>query len=217
MTDPFSLPVITCRAQLTLTGVNGRDATTYDCTLSEGHDGRHQDGDTDQWGIEYVQPEGVSQQSIPFVMHVRPVQDQLTALTARVGLLEAAWTVGGETMEERLARNVQGLMEQIRVHEHQPGAVLIDPAELGSLLKDREELHALRNQAQADVVTADTVDSPRPMKITRDRLHELQTDARRLAALEQAGVDNWSGYDHGMEIRRDLEAEHEVHVCTVDC
>jgi hypothetical protein len=143
----------TCRAQLTLTGVNGRDATTYDCTLSEGHDGRHQDGDTDQWGIEYVQPEGVSQQAIPFVMHVRPVQDQVTDLDTRVGLLEAAWTVGGETMEERLARNVQGLMEQIRVHEHQPGAVLIDPAELGSLLKDREELHALRNSVQADVVT----------------------------------------------------------------
>jgi hypothetical protein len=55
------------------------------------------------------------------------------------------------------------------------------------------------------------------MEITRDRLHELQTDARRLAALEQAGVDNWSGYDHAMEILRYSEAEHEVHVCTVDC
>jgi hypothetical protein len=143
----------TCRAQLTLAGVNGRDATTYDCTLSEGHDGRHQDGDTDQWGITYRDPEGVSQQSIPFVLKTRPVQGQVTDLATRVGLLEAAWTVGGETLSERLDRVLLGVMEQIRVHEHQPGAVLIDPAELGSLLRDREELHELRNQAQADVVT----------------------------------------------------------------
>jgi hypothetical protein len=195
-----------CRTTLTLTGVSGRDATTYDCTLSEGHDGRHQDGDTDQWGITYRNPEGVSQQSIPFVMHVRPVQDQVTDLATRVGLLEAAWTVGGETLSERLDRVLLGVMEQIRAVSHgrrypgpgemivEAGTVTLSTEEYTALLKDREELHALRNAAQADVVT-ETVDGRCP----------------------------WTSLTN---VRCNLPAGHTIdhitpygpdHVCTVDC
>jgi hypothetical protein len=135
----------TCRAQYTL-----NNSSPWDCLLPENHAGPHQDADTDTWDVTYRDPEpGVSQRAIPFVMNVRPVQDQVTDLATRVGLLEAAWKIGGETLKEWVERHVLGIMEQIRTHEHQPGAVLIDPAELGSLLKDREELHELRNQAQA--------------------------------------------------------------------
>ena len=36
----------------------------------------------------------------------------------------------------------------------------------------------------------------------------LQKDAEKLQALEQAGVDNWSGYDYAMEILRDWRKEN---------
>ncbi|WP_330349240.1 hypothetical protein [Streptomyces sp. NBC_00582] len=39
-------------------------------------------------------------------------------------------------------------------------------------------------------------------KYSPAQLKELEESSRRLAALEAAGVDNWSGYDHAMEILR---------------
>lgn len=38
--------------------------------------------------------------------------------------------------------------------------------------------------------------------ITAERLEELEGAEQRLSALEAAGVDNWSGYDHAMSILR---------------
>lgn len=38
--------------------------------------------------------------------------------------------------------------------------------------------------------------------ITAERLEELEEAEKRLAALDAAGVDNWSGYDHAMDILR---------------
>lgn len=38
--------------------------------------------------------------------------------------------------------------------------------------------------------------------ITAERLEELEAAEKRLSALEAAGVDNWSGYDHAMSILR---------------
>lgn len=35
---------------------------------------------------------------------------------------------------------------------------------------------------------------------------EREDDARRLAALENAGVDNWDGYDYAMELLREYES-----------
>lgn len=36
-------------------------------------------------------------------------------------------------------------------------------------------------------------------------LDSLQEDSRKLSALETAGVDNWEGWDHAMEILREME------------
>lgn len=212
MTDDENKPV--CRATLRLT------KGEYDCVLLENHVGRHRDEDGDTWGITYrdaqTAPLTEDKVNAALLLLERRVRAEVSRVAARLDRLETAWAPGGETLSERLDRVVLGMTEQLRTTTALAQAVCIDPSDLSGLLRDREELHALRNAAQADV-TADTVDSPRLMEITRDRLHELQTDARRLAALEQAGVDNWSGYDHAMEILRDLEAEHEIHVCTVNC
>jgi hypothetical protein len=38
------------------------------------------------------------------------------------------------------------------------------------------------------------------VSIPTAELESLREDAAKLRALEAAGVDNWSGYDHAMEI-----------------
>lgn len=38
----------------------------------------------------------------------------------------------------------------------------------------------------------------------------LEDDARKLRALECAGVDNWSGYDYAMELLAEYEREDNL-------
>ena len=45
------------------------------------------------------------------------------------------------------------------------------------------------------------------VSITRSKLEELVRDSLRLEALDQAGVDNWQGYD---EVDRELYSELSV-------
>ncbi|MGQ1358467.1 hypothetical protein ACT414_18885 (plasmid) [Acinetobacter baumannii] len=45
--------------------------------------------------------------------------------------------------------------------------------------------------------------------ISKERYQELLKDESWLAALEAAGVDNWSGYDEAREIQREWEEEDE--------
>lgn len=189
-----------CRAQYSL-----NHGGPWDCVLPENHAGPHRDGDHDTWDITYRDPEpGVSQQPIPVDIRVRPVQDQLTDLAARVGLLEVAWAPGGETLSERLDRVMLGLMEEIRrvSGPDRSRAVLIDPEELSGLLKDREELHTLRNAAQSDVATEKAVERGDMLSVSRTAWEQRGEDSDKLSALEQAGVDNWEGYSHAMSIYR---------------
>jgi hypothetical protein len=46
--------------------------------------------------------------------------------------------------------------------------------------------------------------------ISVTELASLREDANKLRALEAAGVDNWEGYDHAMELMREWEAEEEA-------
>lgn len=39
--------------------------------------------------------------------------------------------------------------------------------------------------------------------IGAEELHDLRQEAAKLRALEAAGVDNWSGYGHAMELYRE--------------
>ena len=43
--------------------------------------------------------------------------------------------------------------------------------------------------------------------ISKKEYEELLERSLELDALDQAGVDNWSGYEHAMEILRELESE----------
>ena len=131
MTDNETPPQ--CRAQLIL-----GDTEPYRCALVENHAAMHRDDDGDSWDLTYVD----EPPAIPVDIRVRPVQDQLTALTARVGL-----------------RRGQCGLQQPPENE----AVLIDPVELGKLLEAQEKLNAL----------------------------------------ESAGVDNWEGHGHAMQIMRE--------------
>jgi hypothetical protein len=45
------------------------------------------------------------------------------------------------------------------------------------------------------------------LEITATELHDLKRDAAKLRALEAAGVDNWSGYEHAMEIFHEGEED----------
>lgn len=116
MTDNETRPQ--CPAVLHMSAFEG----PYPCHLVPGHEGSHADMDGDTWDITYVDEPGVSPQAIPVDIRVRPTQDQLTALTERVGLLEAALTPAQPPENE---------------------AVLIDPVELGKLLEAQEKLNAL--------------------------------------------------------------------------
>lgn len=90
-----------CRAELYVSRYNDH----YRCVRPENHAGRHQDDDNDTWDITYVDeppaPTGLG-------------SVEISDLSRRVTALEAAWTVGGETLSERLDRVVMGAMEQIR-------------------------------------------------------------------------------------------------------
>lgn len=143
MTDTENKPV--CRARYYL-----NSAGPWDCVLPENHKGPHRNEDGDTWGITYRDPEPVTGLG----------SLEISDLSRRVTALEAAWTVGGETLSERLDRIVLGITEQIRVHEHPPtdNAVTLSTDEYAGLLKDREELHALRNTAQSDMEPDTSVD-----------------------------------------------------------
>lgn len=43
------------------------------------------------------------------------------------------------------------------------------------------------------------------ISISKAEYEALLDDQRLLTALEQAGVDNWEGYSHAMEILEDME------------
>lgn len=42
--------------------------------------------------------------------------------------------------------------------------------------------------------------NPKTVIITEEEYQELLEDARFLAALQSAGVDNWNGYDFALDI-----------------
>ena len=44
------------------------------------------------------------------------------------------------------------------------------------------------------------------VEVDEEELSSLKDDARRLRALEEAGVGNWSGYEYAMSIYRDGES-----------
>lgn len=45
--------------------------------------------------------------------------------------------------------------------------------------------------------------------ISVDEYEKLLADSHKLAALEGAGVDNWSGYGDAMEMLEEMKAEME--------
>lgn len=47
------------------------------------------------------------------------------------------------------------------------------------------------------------------VSVSLEEWASLQEDSRVLSALRAAGVDNWEGYDHAMEILREEEREAE--------
>ena len=53
------------------------------------------------------------------------------------------------------------------------------------------------------------LDQQSEIKMLRERVAKLENDERKLAALENAGVDNWTGYDYAMELLREYEREDE--------
>jgi hypothetical protein len=57
----------------------------------------------------------------------------------------------------------------------------------------------------------DSVNVPAPgdhmVSVPREELEDLRGEVQRLRALEAAGVDNWSGYDHAMSILREERDE----------
>lgn len=54
-------------------------------------------------------------------------------------------------------------------------------------------------------IDAENVTKPgdETVSIGADQLHDLRQEAGKLRALEAAGVDNWSGYEHAMELWRE--------------
>ena len=44
------------------------------------------------------------------------------------------------------------------------------------------------------------MDTIETIEITRAEYEQLKDDAKFLAALRAAGVDNWNGYDYAMEL-----------------
>lgn len=154
-------------------------------------------------------------------LHGRRHDDLIKELFQRLSKLEAAWTVGGETLSERLDRVFLGTLGEVRtvagrVSRLEPlvqlsgrsetGVVLLDPEQYTALLKDREELQAVRNAAQA-------VPGTDLLGLLRDRaqaaypgdIEAWRKAADKLGALEAAGVDNWEGYSHAMSIYRGEE------------
>lgn len=51
------------------------------------------------------------------------------------------------------------------------------------------------------------LDQQSEIKMLRERVAKLEAGVLKLAALENAGVDNWSGYDYAMELLREYESE----------
>lgn len=48
---------------------------------------------------------------------------------------------------------------------------------------------------------------PKTITILVEEYESLQEDSKFLTALENAGVDNWEGYDFAREIFREMEME----------
>jgi len=41
--------------------------------------------------------------------------------------------------------------------------------------------------------------------ISKEEYESLLEDSKKLTALENAGVDNWEGYDYAIELMREME------------
>lgn len=86
----------TCRVSLYL------GYQSFDCVLPENHREPHKDADNATWDLVYREP----------VTGLGSLE--ISDLSRRVTALEAAWTVGGETLSERLDRVILGMQEQHR-------------------------------------------------------------------------------------------------------
>jgi hypothetical protein len=54
------------------------------------------------------------------------------------------------------------------------------------------------------------LDQQAEIKMLRERITKLEADERKLAALENAGVDNWGGYSFAMELLANYEREDQT-------
>lgn len=235
MTDNETRPQ--CRAELHLSWSSAH----YRCTLVENHAGEHQDLDGDSWDITYVdEPQcpvttdggtfrcsqrqwhegphtiqllASEPQAAPVDIRVRPVQDQLTALTARVGLLEADracapvyLTEPGKEQGDYLHGRTHGdlikeLYQRLNELEAAPArgerCTWVSPAARLCVLtagRGTDHLTAVEDHGDRD---------PKAVLIDPVELGRLLEASERLSALEAAGVDNWEGHGHAVQIMRE--------------
>lgn len=232
MTDNETRP--RCPAVLHMSVYDG----SYRCELVPGHEGPHRDQDGDTWHITYMDEPGVSPQAIPFVMDTRPVPDQLTALTVRVGVLETLGArvdnleqtsasgaatddmfVGVRRRADSLERMFMALREDAtRIHSRITGL----EARLNPVCGHRDPSSGLVCQRPPDhygevhSTATDRLDGTvwstehregqkrnEAVLIDPVELGKLREASERLSALEAAGVDNWEGYGHAMQIMRE--------------
>lgn len=186
MTDNETRPQ--CRAQLSYEGLK------YRCDRPENHEGGHVDRDNDTWDITYVDEPGVSPQAIFVDIRCGRPKGQLTALTARVGLLEAAWTVGGETLSERLDRVIHGVTER-----HRFVAMRVEELEgvFMALREDATRMHSRITGLEARLTPAQPPENEAVL-IDPVELGKLLEAQEKLSKLEAAGVDNWDGYEDAL-------------------
>ena len=88
-----------------------------------------------------------------------------------------------------------------------------DAAEEAGLTDDEHDdagrkIHDLIGDAEVTVSWDD--DEQAEVERLKARVAELEEDARLLAALNAAGVDNWDGYSYAHELLREWQAEDEA-------
>lgn len=118
---------------------NGFDEEEFPCVRPKDHSGGHVDHEGYTWYIAYTDARSLS---VPVYaaepggeqgdcLHGRPHDDLIKELFQRVSKIEPLVQLSGRS---------------------ETGVVLLDPEQYSALLKDREELHALRNAAQTETV-----------------------------------------------------------------
>lgn len=206
MTDNETRPQ--CRAQLHMD-----DSDPYRCILTENHAAMHRDQDGDTWDVTYVdEPQcpvttdggtfrcsqcqwhegphtiqllAPEPEASPVDIRVRPVQDQLTALMVRVGLLEARMNpvCGHRDPSSGLA------CQRPPDHYGEVHSTATDRLDGTVWSTGHSSAEHREGQKRNEGVLIDPVE-----------LGKLREASERLTALEAAGVDNWSGYGHAMSI-----------------